>query len=129
MKEKIRTLESLSRQLEPSAELRDSWNAKVQAYAARFIDGLPEAKGYVRPEDIRDWARECPIGESPRDLDDLLAILEQEVDRLGVNPASGGHIAYIPGGGVYPTALGDYLAAVTNRYSGLFFANPGAVQL
>jgi glutamate/tyrosine decarboxylase-like PLP-dependent enzyme len=129
MKEKIRTLESLSRQLEPSAELRDSWNAKVQAYAGRFIDGLPEAKGYVKPDEIRDWTRECPIGEQPRNLDDLLAILEQEVDRLGVNPASGGHIAYIPGGGVFPTALGDYLAAVTNRYSGLFFANPGAVQL
>lgn len=126
---KIKQLEEMSRQLEPDAALRDEWNRKVQDYAGQFIDSLPEAKGYEWREQVRDWPREYPIGEEPRELEDLLRILDREVDHVGLNPASGAHLAYIPGGGVYPTALGDYLAAVSNRYAGLYFGNPGAVQL
>ena len=46
-----------------------------------------------------------------------------------MNPASGGHLGYIPGGGIYYSALGDYLADITNRYAGIFFASPGAVRM
>ena len=46
-----------------------------------------------------------------------------------MNPASGGHLGYIPGGGIYPTALGDYLAAVTNEYAGIFYGGPNAVRM
>ena len=51
------------------------------------------------------------------------------MDEVGINPASGGHMGYIPGGGLYPSALGDYIAAVNNKYAGVFFAAPGAVRL
>jgi glutamate/tyrosine decarboxylase-like PLP-dependent enzyme len=51
------------------------------------------------------------------------------VVRPGGNTASGGHLAYIPGGGIYHAALGDYLAAVSNKYAGVFFAGPGAVRM
>jgi aromatic-L-amino-acid decarboxylase len=129
MKDKIKELEALSAKLEPSPELRDAWNKQVQDYAGRFIDSLPDDKGYKWPDQVRDWPQDCPIGDEPRDMEQLLAILDREVDQVGLNPASGAHLAYIPGGGVFPTALGDYLAAVTNRYAGLYFANPGAVQL
>jgi glutamate/tyrosine decarboxylase-like PLP-dependent enzyme len=47
----------------------------------------------------------------------------------GINPASGGHIGYIPGGGMYPSALGDFLADITNRYSGVAYASPGAAKM
>ena len=49
--------------------------------------------------------------------------------RPGANPASGGHLAYIPGGGLYHSALGDYLAAVSNKYAGVFFTGPGPVRM
>jgi len=49
--------------------------------------------------------------------------------RNGLNPASGGHLGYIPGGGLYLSALGDYLADVTNKYAGVHYASPGAVQM
>ena len=49
--------------------------------------------------------------------------------RPGGNPASGGHLAYIPGGGLYHSALGDYLAAVSNKYAGIFFTGPGPVRM
>jgi glutamate/tyrosine decarboxylase-like PLP-dependent enzyme len=38
-------------------------------------------------------------------------------------------MGYIPGGGLYASALGDYLAAVSNRYAGVFFGSPGAVRM
>jgi glutamate/tyrosine decarboxylase-like PLP-dependent enzyme len=59
----------------------------------------------------------------------LLAILDSEVNTPGINPASPGSFGYIPGGGLYASALGDFLADVTNRYSGVFYAAPGAVRL
>ena len=45
------------------------------------------------------------------------------------SPPSPGYLAYIPGGGLYHAALGDFLAAVTNKYAGVFFAGPGAVRM
>lgn len=129
MIDKIKSLEALSRQLEPDPALRSEWNRQVQAYADQFIDRLPGAKGYENMDRVIDWTRNCPIGEEGRDMEELLQILDREVDRVGLNPASGAHLGYIPGGGVFPTALGDYLAAVSNRYAGIYFANPGAVQL
>ena len=45
------------------------------------------------------------------------------------NPASGGHLGYVPGGGIYISSLADYMVDVTNRFAGIFFANPGAVRM
>lgn len=40
-----------------------------------------------------------------------------------------GYMAYIPGGGVYPAALADFIADATNRYTGVWQAAPALVQL
>ena len=58
-----------------------------------------------------------------------MELLAANVDTPGLNPASGGHLGYIPGGGIYYSALGDYLADVFNRYAGIFYASPGAVRM
>jgi aromatic-L-amino-acid decarboxylase len=42
---------------------------------------------------------------------------------------SPGYFAYIPGGGVYPAALADFIANTTNRYTGVWQAAPALVQL
>jgi glutamate/tyrosine decarboxylase-like PLP-dependent enzyme len=38
-------------------------------------------------------------------------------------------MAYIPGGALFHSAIGDFLAAVSNKYSGFSSASPGAVRL
>lgn len=48
---------------------------------------------------------------------------------MGINQASGGHFAFIPGGGLFPAALGDLLAGVGNRYAGIQFAAPAAARM
>ena len=58
-----------------------------------------------------------------------MALVKENVDEQGLKPSSPGYMAYIPGGGLYPTALGDYMAAIGNHYAGYFFASPGGVRM
>jgi aromatic-L-amino-acid decarboxylase len=45
------------------------------------------------------------------------------------NTPSPGYLAYIPGGGLFPAALADFIADTTNRYTGIWQAAPALVQL
>jgi aromatic-L-amino-acid decarboxylase len=40
-----------------------------------------------------------------------------------------GYLAYIPGGGIFPAALADFITDTTNRYTGVWQAAPALVQL
>jgi aromatic-L-amino-acid decarboxylase len=42
---------------------------------------------------------------------------------------SPGYFAYIPGGGIFPAALADFITDTTNRYTGVWQAAPALVQL
>jgi aromatic-L-amino-acid decarboxylase len=127
--QKIQELANQSKALEPTPATRQQWETAVFDYAHDFIDHIEELKGYNHTEDKGAGILDLDIENTPRPIDQILSALKENVDRAGINPASGGHLGYIPGGGIYPTALGDYLAAVTNRYAGMFFGNPGAVRI
>ena len=129
MIERLRALEAVARQLEPGHDARVAMTTPVLDYADRFLEALKTGPAYVATSDKGIGLYDSPISEGPSDIRTLLGIIEQHVDRPGINPAHGGHMGYIPGGGLFPSALGDYLADVTNRYSGVFFANPGAVRM
>jgi len=62
--------------------------------------------------------------------------LEPLLDRLfaewiprSFTAAGPGYVAYIPGGGLFPAALADFIADATNRYTGVWQAAPALVQL
>ena len=129
MLEKIKQLENSARILDPSPSQRKEWNHAVQSYADQFLDNIEKVKAYHVEDAKGIELLNFPIVDNPKSIDEILQIVEKNVDDPALNPASGGHLAYIPGGGVFPTALGDYLAAVTNRYAGVFFASPGAVRM
>lgn len=125
----IENLEKAARRLEPGhATRRELLNRFVQ-YGQEFLDKLPNMNAYQESERNGAGLLDHPIPEEGREPEPLLDLLRTEVDTPGLNPASGGHLGYIPGGGVFPSALGDFLAAVTNRYAGVFFASPGAVRM
>ncbi len=127
--DKLNALEPRSKVLESDHQEKRQWTRAVTGYAESFYSHLPQAKAYNQSPDLAAGIYRYPIGESGRPLSEVLGILEKFVDNEGINPASGRHMGYIPGGGLYPTALADYLAAVTNRYAGMFYANPGAVRV
>ncbi len=126
---KLSVLEPISRQLEPDAPQRGQWMESLHAYSEAFLDHIHELPAFV--DDAFDAARfdDLAIPPQGRPLTDLLQVLGDRVDKPGLNPASGGHLGYIPGGGLFPSAMGDYLSAIFNRYAGLYFGSPGAVQL
>jgi len=128
-KERIKWLELQARPLDPGAEERVHLRDKVVAYANAFMDGLSRRPAFVASEGDENALYDSPILERPADPDEVLALLDRGVNRSGVNVGSAGHLAYIPGSNLYASALADYLAAVTNRYSGLYFASPGAVRM
>ena len=45
------------------------------------------------------------------------------------NAAGPGYLAYIPGGGLYPAALADYLALAVNRFVGVWNPAPVLVEM
>ncbi len=123
----LESLEQIGRALEPTLGERQRLAGMAAGYADDFIESLPGRKAY----DSRDCERlrNLQISEEGKSLGELIDILETEVDRAGINPASGANFAYIPGGGIWASALGDFLAAVSNRYAGVSFASPGAVAM
>lgn len=126
---KIKELEKISRLLDPPQSQRDEWNSMVLNYSNTFINKLDTAKAYYHSEENGKDIYNLDITEEATELFTLLKYTTENIDEVGINPASGGHMGYIPGGGLYPSALGDYIAAVNNRYAGVFFAAPGAVRL
>lgn len=129
MLEKIQQLETESRKLDPTASQRQDWNQQVQQHADAFLNSLDTRKAYEYKGTDSKFLSSFEISDEPKDLTQLLSILDEQFEQVGINSASGGHLGYIPGGGVYPSALGDYLAAVSNKYAGIFFSSPGAVRI
>jgi aromatic-L-amino-acid/L-tryptophan decarboxylase len=127
--ERIRRLELEARPLDPDPKERALLRDKVVAYADSFLDRIDDRPAFVVSGGEDNALYYSPISEEPMDPDEILDLLDRGVNSNGVNVGSGGHLAYIPGSNLYASALADYLAAVTNRYSGLYFASPGAVRM
>jgi aromatic-L-amino-acid/L-tryptophan decarboxylase len=127
--ERIRELEAIARRLEPASAEREALIRPVLGYANEFLNTIDTRLTYIATEDKGIGIYDSPISDTPVGIDALLAMVAEHVDRPGINPASGGHLGYIPGGGIFHSALGDYLADITNRYAGVFFASPGAVRM
>jgi glutamate/tyrosine decarboxylase-like PLP-dependent enzyme len=125
----IKELEKISRLLEPLAGKRDTVRKKVIDYSEYFINHIETIPAYNAIDENGSALFSFPVSEEPADIDLALSLIKNHVDDPGLNPASGGHLGYIPGGGIYYSALGDYLAAVFNRYAGVYFAGPGAVSM
>jgi glutamate/tyrosine decarboxylase-like PLP-dependent enzyme len=124
----INQLEAIARQLEPNKNQREQLIQRVSAYSQAYLEGISDAPANYAFEDGRGLY-ESPIAEEGIEIGEALDLLGENVDKSGIGTTSGRFLGYIPGGALFPSALGDYLAAVSNRYAGFFFASPGAVRL
>jgi aromatic-L-amino-acid decarboxylase len=111
------------------AEMR----AMADAVVARCIDhiaSLPSqpARGDVDAADFCRALRE-PSPETGTPLAQLLDALFNDCVPRSFTAAGPGYLGYIPGGGLYPAALADFIADTTNRYTGIWQAAPALVQL
>lgn len=128
IRERAETLRRRSAALEPGPEERRDLTEATIAHAEEFLEELREGPGWRTPTGSPGIAA-LRIGEEGRPFPELLDLVRREIEREGLNPASPRDLGWVPGGGVYVSALGDYLAAVGNAFAGYFPASPGAVHL
>jgi aromatic-L-amino-acid decarboxylase len=67
--------------------------------------------------------------EKGANFEALLGFLMNEAIPASINHPHPSFMGYIPGGGLFPSAVADFIAAATNRYVGVGFAAPALVQI
>jgi len=72
---------------------------------------------------------ESNIPKEGTPLDTVLDTFFYQLLPQGINTASKGYMAYIPGGGLLTSALADLIVASTNRYVGIPQMTPNLVQI
>jgi aromatic-L-amino-acid decarboxylase len=104
--------------------------AKVSERVVEHITSLPDQPASYR-SDGRAEARALieTVPAVGTDLDELLSLIFDRAVPTSFNTAGPGYLAYIPGGGVFPSALADLIANAVNRYVGVWVAAPALVQL
>jgi glutamate/tyrosine decarboxylase-like PLP-dependent enzyme len=128
--QQIRKYENESQLLEIPGPERIKLLENVNTYTENFLNTIAQQKAYEKSGYEKSEKDDgIQLNNGTHTIQELLQILSERVDQTGLNPASGGHLGYIPGGGIYASALGDYIAAITNRYAGVFYASPGAVRI
>ncbi len=122
----IKEHEKIANLLEINAIERQHLMNQVFTFADEYIESLSEARSFISKKVKQDSLK---VKSKTKSIDKILAIFKDEVTENGIRTASGGHIGYIPGGGIYASALADFLAAVSNEYAGIYYVSPGAVEI
>jgi aromatic-L-amino-acid decarboxylase len=129
LRSEILALERATAPLEPDAGARAALMAQVFDHAQAFLTDLADGASYGAWTEANAAALAAPFPETGRAAEAVLAEFDDCVARPGITTASPFFAGYIPGGGLFHAALGDFLAAATNKYSGFAPAAPGAVRL
>jgi aromatic-L-amino-acid decarboxylase len=119
--------------LEPSSDELSSWFQMTEAASQKFMRELPSALAYQpfqesnreeNPEKKGNLFTSAPVG-----FETALSEIIEQLTLEGIDTAGGRYFGYIPGGGIPIAAFGDFIAALTNRYAGMFHASPAAVEI
>ncbi|MCP4499750.1 MAG: hypothetical protein GY822_07290 [Deltaproteobacteria bacterium] len=116
--------------MEPDSNEMSQWVEAAMAHILPYHDKLNERA----PRDLDQAAETAAslVEELPEAGTDLVDALETVFDvalRPGFNTSGACDLAYIPGGGLFHAALGEFIANAMNRYVGIWAASPGLVQL
>lgn len=129
LRAELEALRAAAAPLEPDAGERALLMDLAFAHAQDFLTDLAEGPANRGWKEVFADLPDSEFAEDGRDPAALLAWLGRSVDRPGIATASPRFMGYIPGGGLFHSALGDFLAAVANKYAGFASAAPGAVRL
>lgn len=123
-------MENPDRTLELSVEDMRHLVAQALDYTVAHIESLPRQPA-ADSEGGTEMARSLvePLPERGQPYPELLDLLFQRVVPKSFNTAGPGYLAYIPGGGIFHTAVADFITDAVNRYMGLWITAPGLAQL
>jgi len=123
-------MKQIATNLELSPEAMQRMGEACLGAAVNHIAELPDSprSNLDNIVEIAKSLRESPP-ETATDFDALLKFLLERVFPVSINTAHPAYMGYIPGGGLFPSAIADFLAAATNRYVGAWYAAPAAARL
>jgi aromatic-L-amino-acid decarboxylase len=122
-------LEGTRSPFDPPAKDMHSMGLEVLDLVTRFIQDRYEAptSDYSDLEPLlASLSRPPPAMGTP--LAQLLDTVETAAGK-GFDTANPGFVGYIPGGGLYASALADFVACAINRYTGVSMPAPALVQM
>jgi aromatic-L-amino-acid/L-tryptophan decarboxylase len=122
-------LRAQARPLEPDSGQRRALGGQALDHALAFLDGIETAPTLRPPEEAFSLRLDPEFTEGGRDPTSVLDYVDACIVKPGIAATSPRFMGYIPGGGLFHAALGDMLAAATNKYSGFAPAAPGAVRI
>lgn len=93
--------------------------AKLPASSCNDLDRFPEVAGLLSE----------PPPEEGMDFGPILDFLMNKAIPASMTHPHPAFMGYIPAGGLYPSAVADFIAAATNRYVGVSFAAPALARL
>jgi aromatic-L-amino-acid/L-tryptophan decarboxylase len=110
-------LEHEARRLDPGPAERERLREAVVAASERFLASLGIRRAYNRVENPGAGLLALPIQEEGRPIEELLEVWDREVVHPGSLPSSPGHLAYVPGGGLYTVASSCSPSRAGRRWS------------
>src|SRR5205085_6715143 len=116
--------------LEPDADEMRRLIEEVARRIVAHIESLPSQPA-ANVEGAVEFARGLiePLPKRGESFEKLLDFLFHEAIPRSFNTPGPGYLAYIPGGGIFPAAVADFIATAVNRYVGVFAAAPALAQL
>jgi glutamate/tyrosine decarboxylase-like PLP-dependent enzyme len=115
--------------LEPGAAEREALMDLAFGHAQHFLEGLADGASNRDRAEAFAIRLKPEFAEEGRAPEEALAFIAACVDAPGITTASPRFMGYIPGGGLFHSAVGDFLAAASNKYAGFASAAPGAVRM
>jgi glutamate/tyrosine decarboxylase-like PLP-dependent enzyme len=125
----IERLRAQTRPLEPDSYERRELGGKALEHALTFLDQVEDAPSLRPASEAFADVLETEFTEEGRAPDAVLDYVGACIEKPGIATTSPRFMGYIPGGGLFHSALGDMLAAASNKYSGFAPAAPGAVRI
>ncbi len=129
LKQRIAGLRAAMAPLEPDDAACEDLGRQAMDHAIDYLRAIPDAPSNRPWGEAFAQTLEPEFPDIGRDAAAVLDYVATCVDAPGFATTSPRFMAYIPGGGLFHSALGDMLAAVSNKYSGFASASPGAVRI
>ncbi len=99
----------------------------LSKFGQDFLNRLPNTPANHANQFVNSGSLVPPDGR--QELNKVFSDFTALALTSGIEPTSPRFFGYIPGGGMPAAAIGDAVAALSNRYAGMAGASPGAVDI
>lgn len=117
-------------ELELSEQAMRTLVEQAMARVVPHLESLPDQPALdLEGADELAFSLAEPLPRGGTELEPLLDLLFRQAVPKTLNTAGPGYLAYIPGGGLFHSAVADLISDAVNRYVGIWAAAPALVQI